>query len=99
MRLFPAIGHLPCGLKVAIAARTFSCGQRAGCWASFDGASGQKDPAWGHRGQYAETVSPGEHPDMDYAEHEATYAFFLRLIKYLVAAVVIILIILAFLWG
>ena len=50
-------------------------------------------------GSMAETVRPGEHPDMDYAEHEATYAFFLRLIKYLVAAVVIILIILAFLWG
>lgn len=47
----------------------------------------------------AETTSPGEHPDMDYAEHEATYAFFLRLLKYIVVAVVIVLIFLAFMWG
>ena len=39
------------------------------------------------------------HPDMDYAEHEKTYALFLWLLKNLAIGVVIILIILAFLWG
>ena len=44
-------------------------------------------------------TSPGGHPDMDYAEHEATYALFLRLIKIVPAVVIVILIGLAFLWG
>ena len=47
----------------------------------------------------AETSITGGHPDMDYAEHEATYALFLRLLKYLAAAVVLVLIFLAFMWG
>lgn len=41
----------------------------------------------------------GGHPDMDYAEHEATYALFLRLMKFVVVGVVVILVVLAFLWG
>jgi Bacterial aa3 type cytochrome c oxidase subunit IV len=36
---------------------------------------------------------------MDYAEHERTYRMFLRLIRYTVASVVVILVILALLWG
>ncbi len=47
----------------------------------------------------AETVGNGGHPDMDYAEHEATYALFLRLLKYVAVAVVVILVFLAFMWG
>lgn len=45
------------------------------------------------------TAPSGGHPDMDYQEHERTYAFFLTLLKYLVAVVVVILIVLAALWG
>lgn len=37
----------------------------------------------------------GGHPDMDYAEHERTYALFINLLKYGVVGVVIILVILA----
>ena len=47
----------------------------------------------------AETVGDGGHPDMDYAEHEATYALFLRLMKYISIGVVVLLIFLAFMWG
>jgi hypothetical protein len=39
------------------------------------------------------------HPDMDYAEHEATYGLFLKLMKYVAIGVVLILIFLAFMWG
>ena len=35
------------------------------------------------------------HPDMDYAEHEKTYAMFTSLAKYVVVAVVIIMVLLA----
>ena len=43
-------------------------------------------------------VSSG-HPDMDYAEHEATYALFLKLLKGVAILVVLILVFLAFMWG
>ena len=43
-------------------------------------------------------VSAG-HPDMDYAEHEATYGLFLTLLKYVGTLVVLILIFLAYMWG
>ncbi len=43
-------------------------------------------------------VSAG-HSDMDYAEHEATFALFVRLLKGVAIAVVCILIFLAFMWG
>ncbi len=36
------------------------------------------------------------HPDMDYAEHEATYKLFLQLVKYTVLGVVTLLAVLAF---
>lgn len=39
------------------------------------------------------------HPDMDYAEHDATYHLFLKLLKYVAGFVVLILIFLAFMWG
>lgn len=39
------------------------------------------------------------HPDMDYAEHTATYGLFLKLIKYVIAIAVLILIFLAYMWG
>ncbi len=39
------------------------------------------------------------HPDMDYAEHERTYKFFLKLLKYGGAGVILIVILLAVLWG
>lgn len=39
------------------------------------------------------------HPDMDYAEHEATYALFLKLLKGVSIGVVLIIIFLAFMWG
>lgn len=44
-------------------------------------------------------VSAAGHPDMDYAEHEATYSFFLRFLKYNVVAIIVVLIFLAFMWG
>lgn len=43
-------------------------------------------------------ISSG-HPDMDYAEHEATYALFLKLLKGISIGVVLILVFLAFMWG
>lgn len=39
------------------------------------------------------------HPDMDYAEHERTYAFFTHLVKYSSVAIVVILSALAFFAG
>ncbi len=47
----------------------------------------------------AELMDGGGHPDMDYAEHEATYALFLRLLKYITIAAVLVVILLALLWG
>ena len=43
-------------------------------------------------------VSNG-HPDMDYAEHDATYHLFLKLLRNVMIAVILILIFLAFMWG
>lgn len=37
----------------------------------------------------------GGHPDMDYAEHEATYKLFLALVKYTALGVVALLAVLA----
>lgn len=45
------------------------------------------------------SATPDTNPNMDYAEHEKTYAFFLRLLKYIVGVVVVILIFLAWMWG
>ena len=39
------------------------------------------------------------HPDMDYSEHERTYALFLWLLKNGTIAVIAIVVILAFIWG
>jgi Bacterial aa3 type cytochrome c oxidase subunit IV len=39
------------------------------------------------------------YPAMDYDEHEKTYRVFLRLIKYSLAGVAAILVLLAALWG
>ena len=39
------------------------------------------------------------HPDMDYAEHEATYALFLTLLKYIAFGVVLFVVFLAFMFG
>jgi hypothetical protein len=39
------------------------------------------------------------HPDMDYSEHERTYALFLKLTKYGIAVVILIMIFLAYMWG
>ena len=39
------------------------------------------------------------HPDMDYAEHEATYALFLKLLKYVASGVVLVIIFLAIMFG
>ena len=47
----------------------------------------------------AELTDGGGHPDMDYAEHEATYALFLRLLKYITVAAILIVIFLAVMWG
>ena len=43
-------------------------------------------------------VSAG-HPDMDYAEHEATYALFLKLLKVVAVFVICVILFLAFMWG
>ena len=43
-------------------------------------------------------VSAG-HPDMDYAEHEATYMLFLKLLKAGSIGVVLVILFLAFMWG
>ncbi len=45
------------------------------------------------------TITPAGHPDMDYAEHEATYALFLKLTKFVLGAVILIMIFLAYMWG
>ncbi len=37
----------------------------------------------------------GGHPEMDYAEHEATYARFIQIVKYTVVAVAALLAVLA----
>ena len=47
----------------------------------------------------AELTDGGGHPDMDYAEHEATYALFLRLMKYILIVAVVVVVFLALLWG
>jgi Bacterial aa3 type cytochrome c oxidase subunit IV len=39
------------------------------------------------------------HPAMDYAEHEKTYRLFLQCIKYTIAGVVLLLVMLAFFLG
>jgi Bacterial aa3 type cytochrome c oxidase subunit IV len=41
------------------------------------------------------SVSAEGHPDMDYAEHEHTYRLFVGLLKYSIAGVIIVLIVLA----
>jgi hypothetical protein len=38
------------------------------------------------------------HPDMDYGEHERTYRFFIKLIKYGSIVVTLLLIFMAWLW-
>lgn len=45
------------------------------------------------------TTAPAGHPDMDYAEHEATYRLFLTLAKYVIGIVVLIMVFLAYMWG
>ncbi len=45
------------------------------------------------------TSTEGGHPDMDYAEHVWTYEFFLKLMKWIVVVVVLVLIFLAYMWG
>ena len=47
----------------------------------------------------ADTLETGGHPDMDYAEHEATYALFLRLLKIVTVVAVCVVIFLAVMWG
>jgi hypothetical protein len=46
-----------------------------------------------------EDSQSADHPAMDYAEHEKTYRMFLQLIKYTVAGVALLLILLAFFLG
>jgi hypothetical protein len=46
-----------------------------------------------------DTTTPAGHPDMDYAEHEATYALFLKLTKFILAGVILIMLFLAYMWG
>lgn len=41
-------------------------------------------------------VPAGGHPDMDYAEHEKTYAIFLAITKWTVIGTVIVLILMAY---
>jgi len=41
------------------------------------------------------SLPDGGHPDMDYAEHEATYLRFLQLVRYTVLGVVTLLAVLA----
>ncbi len=45
------------------------------------------------------TPAAAGHPDMDYAEHEATYSLFLTLMKWIAGVVVLVLIFLAYMWG
>ncbi len=47
----------------------------------------------------ADTLDSGGHSDMDYAEHEATYALFLRLMKFITVGAVCVVIFLAVMWG
>ena len=47
----------------------------------------------------AETTNDAGHPDMDYAEHEATFALFLTLLRNVAIVIVAILIFLAWMWG
>ena len=42
-------------------------------------------------------VSEAGHPAMDYAEHERTYALFIKLFKYGTVAVVVFVVLLAYL--
>jgi hypothetical protein len=44
-------------------------------------------------------AQPGDHPAMDYDEHEKTYRMFIQLIKYTVAGVAVLLALLAFFLG
>jgi hypothetical protein len=44
-------------------------------------------------------ITPQGHPDMDYAEHEATYQLFLKLVKYGLVGVILVVVFLAFMWG
>jgi hypothetical protein len=44
-------------------------------------------------------AAAGGHPDMDYAEHDRTYHFFLSLIKWGGAGVILVIMFLALLWG
>lgn len=46
-----------------------------------------------------DATAQGGHPDMDYAEHEWTYGLFIKLLKYVIGLVVLILIFLAYMWG
>jgi hypothetical protein len=41
------------------------------------------------------SVPEGGHPDMDYAEHEATYKLFLQIVKFTVLGVVALLAVMA----
>ena len=47
----------------------------------------------------ADTIDTGGHPDMDYSEHQATYALFLRLLKYVSIFAGLVGLFLAFMWG
>ena len=47
----------------------------------------------------AEITNDAGHPDMNYAEHEATYALFLTLLRNVAIGVVVIIIFLAWMWG
>jgi hypothetical protein len=61
---------------------------------------GLQDPNDETEGRMAEnTPVVAGHPDMDYAEHEATYELFLKLLKFVAIGVVCVLIFLAFMWG
>lgn len=45
----------------------------------------------------AENHAPaGGHPDMDYAEHEGTYALFLFLVKWTIIATIVVLALMAY---
>jgi hypothetical protein len=47
-------------------------------------------------GAMADQVVTGDHPDMDYAEHERTYRFFKGFVKWNVITIVVVLILMAF---
>lgn len=44
-------------------------------------------------------AAAGDHPDMDYAEHDRTYHLFLNLIKFGGIGVILVVVLLAVLWG